>query len=333
MNKRQIAFLVAKIAFAGAVITWLFHKVDASRVWLVVRDAHRAPIFLALGLCFLMIALASWRWHRLLRIFDVAIPIRSLFCIVQIGQFFVMFLPGPAGDDLTRMLYISRLAPDRLGEACTTVVIDRCIGLASVLLLAVCCVPWQWSVLASTSQTHWIALVIVAAGAAACIGGAVFFLAGHPTHRWLERRLRSRPAHSLRDEVARIWGLSCDNKAAIGKVIAAAVITQLLNGALFYLAGASVGIKVPFFVWLTFAPIVLAASALPITIAGIGVREYLLVLFLGLLANVDSARALAASFVMFSMMLAICLLGGLLYVFYRPKAKPTSPDPAAMPIV
>jgi hypothetical protein len=66
---------------------------------------------------------------------------------------------------------------------------------------------------------------------------------------------------------------------------------------------------------------VLAANALPITIAGLGVREYLLVLFLGVTAQVESERALAASFVTFAMILAVCLLGGLLYVFYRPKTQ------------
>ena len=71
-------------------------------------------------------------------------------------------------------------------------------------------------------------------------------------------------------------------------------------------------------VWLSFAPIVLAANALPITVAGIGVREYLLVLFLGVLAQVDSEHALAASLVTFAIILAVCLIGGVLYIFYRP---------------
>src|SRR5438270_6766668 len=171
-----------------------------------------------------------------------------------------MFLPGPTGDDLTRMLYISRLAPGRVAEACTTVLLDRCIGLASVLLLAVLCIPWQWSVLASSPQTHWLALAILIAGSAVCFFGALFFIAGHPTHQWFEKRLRSLPAHSWRDEIARIWGLLCANKTTLAQVIAAATGTQLLLCLLFYLAGVSVGIRAPVFVWLSFVPIVLAAN-------------------------------------------------------------------------
>jgi uncharacterized membrane protein YbhN (UPF0104 family) len=331
MNAKQTAFLIGKLIFAVVVLTWLFHRTDAYRVWFSVRDAHRVPIFFGLMLWLVTIAIAGWRWNRLLGILDIHIPVKSLTCVVPIAQFFSVFLPGSTGDDLTRMLYVSRLAPGRVGEACTTVLLDRFIGLVSVLLLAAFCVPWQWSLMSGSRQTQWIALAMLVAGALACLGGAVFFLAGHPTHRWFEKRLRRRRAHSLRDEAARIWGLLCDNKLLVAKVLGAAVITQLIHCVVFYLAGLSVGIQSPLLIWPTFVPIVLAANALPITIAGIGIREYLLVLFLGVIAGVDSERAIATSFVIFAMILMICLMGALLYIFYRPKGKATAADAVAAP--
>jgi uncharacterized membrane protein YbhN (UPF0104 family) len=331
MNKRRMVFLIAKIIFAVLVLTWLFHKTDLFRVWDSVRDADGTQIAYGVGLSLVTVVIAAWRWQRLLGILGITISLKSLICIVPIGQFFAIFLPGSTGDDLTRMLYISRLAPGRVAEACTTVVLDRCIGLSSILLLGLVGIPWQWSVLSTSSQTYWIAVAILGGGGVVCLGGAVFFLAGRPTHRWFERRLRSRPAHSLRDGVARIWGLLCDNKMLVGKLVGAALIAQLLQCVSFYLAGVSVGIHRPLLMWLTFLPIVFAANALPITIAGIGVREYLLILFLGVIAGVDSEHAFAASFIMFSMMLSISLLGGLLYIFYRPKSKLTPSDEVSPP--
>jgi uncharacterized protein (TIRG00374 family) len=326
VTKRQTAFLIFKFAFAATVLAWLFHKVNVGRVLGTMAGAGLAEIACAVLLCLGMVFIAGWRWHRWLVVFDIDIPARSLMSIALIGQFFMMFLPGPTGDDLTRMLYISRLAPGRVGEACTTVLLDRCIGLASVLVLAVVCIPWQWSVLSSSSETHWLALIILSAGAALCFLGVAFFLMGHPTHLWFEKRLRSLPAHSLRDEAARIWGLLCANKTSVAKIGAAAIVTQLFSCVLFYLAGHAVGVHVSLFVWLTFVPIVLAANALPITFAGLGVREYLLVLFLGVTAHIESERALAASFVAFSITLIVSLLGGVLYIFYRPKPKAPVPS-------
>ena len=328
MNGKQAAILVAKVIIAVAIITWLFHRADAYLVWLRVRDAHRIPIVAGLMLWLVTIVIAGWRWNRLLGILGIHIPVKSLTCVVPIAQFFSVFLPGSTGDDLTRMLYVSRLAPGRVGEASMTVLLDRFIGLVSVLLLAAFCIPWQWSIMSSSTQTRWIALGMLAAGAVSCLGGVVFFLAGHPTHRWFEKRLRLRPANSLRDGAARIWGVLCDNKLLVAKVIGAALITQLIHCGVFYLAGLSVGIRSPLLIWPTFVPIVLASNALPITIAGVGVREYLLVLFLGLIAGVDSERAIATSFVIFAMILMMCFLGGLLYIFYRPKRKLVTVDEA-----
>ena len=326
MSKRQLAFMLAKIGVAALVLIALSRKVNMAHAWTNVREAAPAPIALGILLGFGTVLISGWRWQRLLRVFQIVIPLPALICIAQIGQFFMMFLPGPIGDDLTRMLYISRLAPGRVAEACTTVLLDRCIGLASVLILAVLCIPWQWNVLAGSPQTHWLALVIVSLGAVMVVFGALFFGAGHPTQQWFEKKLRSLPAHSWKDELARIWGLLCANKTALAQVILAATLTQLLLCFLFYLAGISVGINIPFVTWLSFVPIVLVSNALPITFAGLGVREYLLVLFLGLLAHVESERALAASFMAFFIVLVVCMLGGILYVFYRPRQ--TLPDPA-----
>ncbi len=326
MNKRQAAFLVAKILFAAAVLGFLFHKVDVARVWNSVRDANRAWVGAGIALCFATVAISGWRWRRLLGVLEIDIPMFPLVCVVQIGQFFLMFLPGPVGDDLTRMLYVSRLAKGRAGEACSTVLLDRVLGLTSVFAWALLCIPWQWRLLAGSPQTHWLAVGMLAAGLAVFAAGVLFLAAGHPTHRWFEHRLRSLPAFSFRDEVANIWARFCLRKGRVVQVFLAACAAQALLCLLFYFAGLAVGIHLPPAAWFSFVPIVLASNAIPITLAGLGVREYLLILFLGILGNVSPERALAASFVAFSMMLAVSLFGGLVYILYRPKKEPASSE-------
>jgi glycosyltransferase 2 family protein len=334
MNKKQIIFTLAKIAFATIVLTLLFHKVDAGDVWEKVHHAEHTPILAGVLLCWLTILIAGWRWHSLLAVFEIEIPIVALICIAQIGQFFLMFLPGPAGDDLTRMLYISRLSKGRVGEACTTVLLDRCIGLASILLLAVACIPWQWHLLASSGKTYWLAVGISAAGIAVFIAGVLFFLVdGLFMQRVVEKILRHLPPSKIREEFSVISKRIFTSKIVIAKVMGAAIGTQFLLCSVFYLAGRSVGIHGPIAIWLGFVPIVLAANAVPITIAGFGVREFLMALFLGVLAHVEKEQALAASFIAFSMTLVVCLLGGIVYIFYKPaKKENTSPgieNPAA----
>jgi hypothetical protein len=52
------------------------------------------------------------------------------------------------------MLYIFRLAKGRMVEACTSVAIDRLIGLGSILILAMIFIPFEWELLTSTVTTH-----------------------------------------------------------------------------------------------------------------------------------------------------------------------------------
>lgn len=320
MNKRRAAFLIAKILFAVAVIAWLFHKVDVARVWGDIRQASLPPIIAGAMLILFTVAIAGWRWCNLLGIFAIRIPLGSLVCIAQIGQFFSMFLPGPTGDDLTRMLYISRLAPGHIGEACTTVLFDRLIGLASVLSLALCCIPFQFHLLSETPRTFWLANGMLVAGGIVSIVGLTFFLVNsRDSSRFFVALLRLFPGHKLHDELVRMTGLLCGHKAVIARVTAAAVVTQLLLCATYCLAGVAVGIHAPLSIWFGFVPIVIAANAFPITVAGIGVREYLLVLFLSVLGHVPAETALAASFLVLGMTIAVCLLGGAVYIIYRPK--------------
>jgi uncharacterized protein (TIRG00374 family) len=282
--------------------------VNAGLVWQSVRGARRGPILAGVVLCWFTVLIAGLRWHRLLEAFGIHIPRRALVCIAQIGQFFLMFLPGPAGDDLTRMLYISRLSGEgQVGAACTTVLLDRCIGLASILLMAVACIPWQWGLLAASRKTWWMAVGMSAAGGVILVCTILYFVIdGRVMQRMVEKLLGLLPASKIRDEFRNISAHIFTSKTAIATVIGAAVGTQFLLCLVFYLAGRSVGIDAPFAEWLGFVPIVLAANAVPITVAGIGV---------------DGGQALAASLMTFAMMLAVCLLGGVVYVFYRPKKK------------
>jgi uncharacterized protein (TIRG00374 family) len=322
MKIRQAAIFAAKLALAVFVIAWLLHsrKVDTSRVWSSLREAHLLPILAGIFLCLLTVGIAGWRWHRLLAAFGIAIPLRSLTCIAQIGQFFMMFMPGPTGDDLTRMLYISRLAKGRVGEACATVLLDRIIGLASVLVVALVCIPWQWHLLSASPEAHRIAVGIVTAAVAVCAGGAVYFaMDGRQMQATVGWGLGLLPEGAIKNKLTRISGLLAVGRRAVAQVVLAAIGTQLLLCVLFYLGGRAVGIETPLMAWASFVPIVLAANAVPITIAGLGVREYLLVLFLGVVGQVEGERALAASLVIFSMILTVCLLGGVTYIFYRPQ--------------
>jgi len=304
---------------AAGVLFWLSKGLDLSRVLNGVRNSGKGAILLAMVLSLLPIVVAGWRWRKLLAIFEIQVKLRTLVCIAQIGQLFLMFLPGPLGDDLTRMLYISRFAKGKMEEACTSVLMDRCIGLASILILAVPCIPLQWHFLVQNHQTHLMAAAMLACGLfLVVLGIAWLMLKETSSKRLLMGCANLIPMERTREKLKNIISLICENRGTVVVVAIAAITTQILLCAMYKVIGDAVGVHLPLRTWLGFAPIILAANAVPVTIAGLGVREYLLILFLGVMAHVQSETALAASVIVLFLMVVSCSLGGAAYIFYKP---------------
>lgn len=315
MSLKSVAFLLAKAVFAASILIWLLSRVDGAALLGTLGSAKSAPLIAAAFLCVSVIAVAAWRWLRLLGLFGIRGSLRSLFSIVWIGQFFSMFLPGPLGDDASRMLYISRIAHGRVGEACLSVLIDRCLGLCSVFVLCLFAVPLQWELLAANRQTFWLGAFVLAGGVVVSVFGVLFLALGKNASD--AGPIRVLPAGKLREELLRVWNLAAVNKMLCLQVFSAAVVVQLLNCLIFWLAGLAVGVHLPLLAWVNFVPVVLAANILPITIAGLGVREYLVVLFLGVANGIPEVQALAASLTVFGLMILASACGGIVFLIYR----------------
>ena len=320
---RKLLFVLIKLLVACAAFLWLQKKVDLNNVLRVLRDAD--PIFFggAFLLSLLNLLNGGFRWNRLLHALRIRIPVGTLTCIGQIGQFFAVFLPGTAGDDVTRFVYIARLAPGRVREACTTVLLDRVIGLSCLFTLALVCIPANWSLLQSQVSTRWIATGFSFAGGAVLIVGVLFFSLSAATLKRLVDVLQS-PLRRFKIalDLAQMARTFADSRGTLAVVTMAALFTQSMICVIFYLAGRAVGIELPLLSWMSFVPVIVASGALPITFAGIGVREYLLLLFVGGTATaVDQERILAASLLILALAVVMALIGGLVYLLYRPEAK------------
>lgn len=320
-RKRGWLVTSAKVAVAAVVLWLLLREVDVGVLKRTLAEASRPLLLLGVALNIGTVLIAGLRWKLLVRAAGLHLRWRDLTCIAFIGQFFATFLPGPVGDDLTRMVYVARVAGDKTPLALSSVVLDRVIGLTVILVLALFVTPWHYELLAGNPQTALLASGLVAGGLAVVTGLAIFFSV---PRQWLHaagnRLMQLVPAGHWRVQLGRFVGAYVDHRRTIAVVMAAALGTQVLLCVLFWTAGAAVGIQLGPAVWFGFVPVVLAANALPVTIAGLGIREYLVVLFLGVLGNVPQELALAASLAAFGMMLATNMAGGLVFLAYGGRA-------------
>ena len=318
MRGRGLIVTAAKAAVAVSVLWLLLREVDMRALSALLIEASKLLLLFGVLLNVGTVLIAGLRWKLLVRAAGVPLRWRDLTCIAFIGQFFATFLPGPVGDDLTRMVYVARIAGPNTPVALSSVVLDRLIGLSVILLLTLFVTPWHYELLASHPQTALFAGGLVAGGIVVATAAAVFFTV---PSRWLHASgaafMRLVPAGHWRLQLGRFVAAYVDHRRTIALVVLAALSVQVVLCAVFWVGGMAVGIHLGPAVWFGFVPVVLAANALPITIAGLGIREYLVVLFLGVLGNVSQEQALAASLAVFGMMLATNMLGGAVFLAYR----------------
>ena len=318
---RKVLFTGLKLAFLVVALWWLSQKVDLHGVFSILAKADSSILLAALLLSACPIIIAGCRWFLLLRAIGIQTSVRSLISVVYVGQFFTLFVPGLAGDDVTRGLYISRLAPKRIREALTTVVIDRGIGMSSLFLLAMVAIPSNWAVLSAQNNIRWACSAFFCLGLVILIGCLTFF--GLP-HRPLESlihwlRIRIPQSRTIQDVCAVASALVLKRHAVLG-CLAGAIFTQALICGMFWLSGRAVGVEMSLLAWMSFVPLILVSNLLPITFAGVGVRDYLLLLFIPA-TQVSPDRVLASSLLILALGFITALCGGLIYVLYRPATK------------
>ena len=201
-----------------------------------------------------------------------------------------------------------------------SVLVDRIIGLFTLILLSAVFIASRWEWLTSTPETR--SCVLSALLILAISGGFVGFAAILSGLGLVHRLPKRFPA---RERLAELALAVNQYGRARGPVLQAAGLSLGVHLAyifLFYCAGqalAEAGRRLPTYLELcSVLPVVNTITSLPISLGGIGVREGLFQIFLSQLAGVHEAVALVISSTGFLLTAGWGALGGLLYLFYRP---------------
>jgi uncharacterized membrane protein YbhN (UPF0104 family) len=107
------------------------------------RLFHAWPLTLAaVGFLFLDILLMSVRASLLFRNARLTLSLGDSIQLNLIGFFFSTFLPGAAGGDIAKLVYATRENHGRRAEVATALLLDRLVGLFSLVLLPLLFAPF-----------------------------------------------------------------------------------------------------------------------------------------------------------------------------------------------
>ena len=317
MNLKKIIMTLLQAGVTLFLLWLLFH--DPAKRQQMVEALHTAnlvwlmPGFLSFGL---VLFIGTIRWNLLMQVQGIKLGFLRVWQLVMIGMFFNLCLPGGGGGDLVKVFFAMREAPKSKSAVFLSIVADRSTGMFALILVSIGVFGYFHGILMSLPMVRAFLLVV-----GIIFGGFMFLIIlGLIIDRYhLANRLPAKmPGYAAVLDIARAFSVY----ARAWKAIVIAIgLSLLLNLFIFSTAifaafafvgnpGASAMTSV--------IPIVNTISSLPISLAGIGVREKLFATMLHSLYGTSENLAVLISITGFALVVVWGLIGGLIYMTYRP---------------
>jgi uncharacterized membrane protein YbhN (UPF0104 family) len=269
----------------------------------VVSSAN--PRWLAVGVVLAVAAtlVAAAVFQQILTIRYVDAPYPAVLAANLAGDFYALSLPG--GLAVGGAVRLLRLGRDQLGMSgvFAAILASRLLEIFLQLALALLAMPWIWRQV--PSSVGWILCLGLAVLLAGCSYVAIFQRA---SRRFGIRLVvfalprQSRTARRVRRILARVGRVRPVGLAFHARLLATGLLRHLIGAAAFLAFAAAAGVKLELAEALWARGVTGIAMLLPLSIAGLGLRELSYVALLGLF-GIAPASALAMSLMVFGCLL------------------------------
>lgn len=286
MSRRAIQLLVS-LTLLGALLWWI----DLKQILIEVLTIK--PIFVLPALLLLLIQndFATRRWTTVLRAFTDPPSHMRMLRIQYMALFTQLFLPSSVGGAAVRVGVLFRSGYP-FGISLNSVLLDRVVAFGGLVLLAIVFLP---AVASSLSVSDGKQTLIAAAALLALLAAGGAALWWRPLSFWLGLLNRT-PLKSTADALLKAMP-ELVRPRRIATALAHSLCGQLAAMASIYVLASGNGLQVGLLDCILVMPPVMLLSALPISIAGWGVREGAMVVAFGLLGvSPQSAVALSVQF-------------------------------------
>ncbi len=318
-SARNVWTFWLKLIVSIGLLTFLFAKTDLAALGTLVGSLN-IPTFLGSILLYLLTQLLSTvRWRCLLRAESIHIPFWRLILLYYEGMFFNLMLPTAIGGDLVRGYQVSRLT-ERREASMASILIERLSGYVALTIIA--CI----AIIPAYTHINDPLIVWLTVGSAAGMVALIASLLSDQLQALFFRMLLGVGLGRFHDAVHRVYEAVQQywtHRRALLLALALSFILQSLVITIFYLISRALNLSVPILYFFLFVPLISVISMLPISVAGLGLREGSAV-YLFTKVGLDSASALSLSLLWF-VVTALCSgLGGIVFLFGRtqPRTQP-----------
>lgn len=277
MNKKTLILLL-KLTVSVGVLAYLFYSFRTSKDYAETIDQliyQPKDWWLLAGAwlaCFISVLLTFVRWYWLVRALDLPFRLRDGMRLGFLGFLLNFVSLGSVGGDLFKAVFLAHEHPGRRAEAVSTIIIDRLIGLYGLLLLgSLVILSGQ---LPESPDIHKLGLVTLIGTGVITLLCAVMMWPGL-LHGPLAEKICGLPkvgphvTHLL--QAARTYR---QRHGVLWASLAITMVVHVLNVVGFYfIARGLPGDSPTFASHMLIVPLAVLTSAIPISLAGLGVFE------------------------------------------------------------
>lgn len=295
---RRWSWLLAKLSVAGAAFAYVLTRQSWSDLAAVMQRITALSVATAIAVQCVAVALSAARWRTLMRAYGAQQlpPYVDILRVYVVGHFYNIYLPGAVGGDVLRGVMVRRSFPDGGATASIAIIfVERLLGLFAVFLLVALAAPFDTQGQLARKVLPYALLGILGVSA-----GIVALAHSQRVTPYLPARLaafvRNLPALSQ------------------PRLMPAALVYSVLIQGLFvvciHVLVAALHADVRWTHSLAAVPITAMASYFPLSVAGAGPRDAVMVALYAL-GGVPRAEGAAASLTLLVVTLLVAATGGL----------------------
>lgn len=286
---------------------WLLRRANLAVIWQLLAAQEPIDLLAAMAILSLGVTVGTFKWGWLLP----AEPFGRLLRLNFAASFYALVVPGQVGAEIIKAYQLGRGRSDAETIA-ASVMLDKITGLLSLLTLG------GIGALLSSLPFGQALRLTLAGFFAGC--AAVLFGLRIPALRQFAlcsgKRLQAcfprldRPVRQFTLFVE-AWCSYLRRPGLLWASLAAGVLQQAIYISMVVLLSRQLGLELPVSEWSWIFALTSVAGILPISLAGLGVREGAFVGLLGAFA-IPAERALALSLTIFALQILLGLIGGAL---------------------
>lgn len=316
MNEQLKSLLgsILKFLLAGGLIYWLIStdRLDLHAASALFRSSWGLVGFLLIGL---NLWLVSERWRILVTPQNVPASPLEVFRLTLIGVFFNYAMPGGVGGDVVKAYYFGKDHPQARAEAITSVILDRVLGLYSMILMAVAVMTLDLQHVSQQPTLRTLYLFLTLLAFFVSLVFLALFSRRIKKRGWIDRFLSQIP---FQKKMMKLYETAHRFGHYRKRVLATLVLSfasQSLAVIFLWIAARAAGFHdVSLNTFFLVAPLGYMATAIPISPAGLGIGQAAFLVLFNLYLGYESDIGAIVITTQQVMTALFGLIGALLYV-------------------